>query len=82
MTQANIIQKMLKDSAYHPGLFSHDEITALGERVLIKVVRQLYATRLVHRYGYPKNRLAFKYPVTFGKEKVPVNRPETSGMAK
>ena len=33
-----------------------------------EVVRQLYATRLINRYGYPKSRLAAEYPVTFGLE--------------
>ena len=36
MAQTQIIQTILRDSAYHPGLFSHDEITALGERVSTK----------------------------------------------
>ena len=34
-----------------------------------EVVRQLYAARLIKEYGYPKQRLAFDYPVTFGREK-------------
>lgn len=34
-----------------------------------EVVRQLYAARLIKQYGYPKKRLAFEYPVTFGREK-------------
>ena len=34
-----------------------------------EVVRQLYATRLITRYGYPKNRLKFEHPVNFGREK-------------
>ncbi len=34
-----------------------------------EVVRQLYATKLIEQYGYPKNRLAFEYSVTFGREK-------------
>jgi len=34
-----------------------------------EVVRQLYATRLIEQYGYPKKRLAFEYSVTFGREK-------------
>ena len=34
-----------------------------------EVVRQLYATRLIQQYSYPKKRLAFEYPVTFGREK-------------
>lgn len=34
-----------------------------------EVVRQLYATRLIEEYGYPKNRLAFEYAVNFGRER-------------
>ena len=34
-----------------------------------EVVRQLYASRLMNRYGYPKKRLAFEHPVNFGREK-------------
>ena len=34
-----------------------------------EIVRQLYAARLVKEYGYPKKRLAFEYPVNFGREK-------------
>ena len=34
-----------------------------------EVVRQLYASRLMNKYGYPKKRLAFEHPVNFGREK-------------
>lgn len=34
-----------------------------------EIVRQLYAARLINEYGYPKKRLAFEYPVNFGREK-------------
>ena len=34
-----------------------------------EIVRQLYAARLIKKYGYPKKRLAFEYPVNFGREK-------------
>jgi len=34
-----------------------------------EIVRQLYASRLIKQYGYPKKRLAFEYEVTFGREK-------------
>lgn len=33
-----------------------------------EVVRQLYAMKLLNEYGYPKERLAFEYPVYFGRE--------------
>ncbi len=34
-----------------------------------EIVRQLYAIRLIEKYSYPKRRLAFEYPVNFGREK-------------
>lgn len=34
-----------------------------------EIVRQLYATRLIEQYGYPKTSLAFEHPVSFGREK-------------
>ena len=34
-----------------------------------EAVRQLYAARLIHHCGYPKNRLSFEHPVNFGREK-------------
>jgi type I restriction enzyme M protein len=34
-----------------------------------EIVRQIYAARLINQYGYPKKRIRFEYPVTFGKEK-------------
>jgi len=34
-----------------------------------EIVRQLYAARLIKKYGYPKKRLMFEYPVNFGREK-------------
>ena len=33
-----------------------------------EIVRQLYAAQLIRKYKYPKERLAFEYPVNFGKE--------------
>ncbi len=33
-----------------------------------EIVRQLYATRLIKQYDYPKKRLAFEYSVNFGRE--------------
>ena len=33
-----------------------------------EIVRQLYATRLMDRYGYLQTRLAFEHPVRFGRE--------------
>ena len=34
-----------------------------------EIVRQLYATRLIEHYGYPRKRLAFEYSINFGREK-------------
>ncbi len=34
-----------------------------------EIVRQLFASRLINQYGYPKKRLAFEHPVSFGREK-------------
>ena len=34
-----------------------------------EIVRQLYAVRLLKKYRYPPNRLAFEHPVHFGREK-------------
>lgn len=33
-----------------------------------EIVRQLYTLELIDRYGYPKERLAFEYPIYFGRE--------------
>jgi len=33
-----------------------------------EIVRQLYAARLIARYGYPAAHLAFEHPVSFGRE--------------
>lgn len=49
-----------------------------------ELIRLLYAERLLTEYGYPKARIAFEYPVTFGREKkradiviVDKDRPDT-----
>ena len=34
-----------------------------------EIVRQLYTARLISKYNYPKKRLLFEYPVSFGREK-------------
>jgi len=33
-----------------------------------EVVRQLYASKLIKKYGYPKQRLRFEHPVQFGRQ--------------
>ena len=49
-----------------------------------ELIRLLYADRLLTQYGYAKTRMAFEYPVTFGREKkradiviVDKDRPDT-----
>ena len=49
-----------------------------------EIVRQLYSKRLRNKYNYPISRMAFEYPVTFGREKKSADivifdkdRPET-----
>ncbi len=34
-----------------------------------EVVRQLYTTKLINEYSYPKSRLAFEHPVNFGSQR-------------
>ena len=34
-----------------------------------EIVRQLYAARLINAYEYPKTRMRFEHPVSFGREK-------------
>jgi len=33
-----------------------------------EIIRQLYAAKLINRYGYPKKRIRFEHPVSFGRE--------------
>jgi len=43
-----------------------------GKKVQLKpeeIVRQLYTKKLIEHYGYPKKRITFEYPVSFGREK-------------
>ena len=54
-----------KETAYVTCTVRDKEIQLRPE----EIVRQLYAARLIGEYGYPKKRLAFEYPVNFGKEK-------------
>ncbi|MCK4823204.1 type I restriction enzyme HsdR N-terminal domain-containing protein, partial [bacterium] len=50
-----------------------------------EIVRQLFTTRLINEYGYPKKRFVFEYPVKFGRETksadiviLDKDRPDTS----
>lgn len=94
MKKLDVLATILKDSNYHLGLFSPEEIECLQKKVFTKkyrgketpflkcivrdkdiqlkpeeIVRQLYAAQLIKDYGYPKSRLVFEYPVSFGREK-------------
>lgn len=45
---------------------------ARGRDIQLKpeeIVRQLYAEKLITKYGYPKERMKFEYPVSFGRER-------------
>ncbi len=33
-----------------------------------EIIRQLYASKLINAYGYPKKRIQFEHPVSFGRE--------------
>lgn len=33
-----------------------------------EIIRQLYAAKLIYKYGYPKKRIKFEHPVSFGRE--------------
>ncbi len=33
-----------------------------------EIIRQLYAAKLIDKYGYPKKRIRFEHPVSFGRE--------------
>jgi len=45
-------------------LIRHKKIVITPE----EIVRQLFAKRLIDEYGYPESRLAFEYPVSFGRD--------------
>jgi type I restriction enzyme M protein len=53
-----------KDTPYVNCIIRDKEIQLKPE----EIVRQLYASRLMEQYGYPKKRIAFEYPVKFGRE--------------
>ena len=94
MSEQDILQTVLSDSAYRLSLFDPSDVADLRARAFTKivrgretpyvkcivrdrevqlkpeeVVRQLYAARLMHHYGYPKARLAFEHVIPFGREK-------------
>jgi type I restriction enzyme M protein len=56
--------KLVKDKPYIDCIIREKEILLKPE----EVVRQLYTTKLINDYGYPKNRICFEHPVQFGRE--------------
>ncbi|MCL1888420.1 MAG: type I restriction enzyme HsdR N-terminal domain-containing protein, partial [Kiritimatiellaeota bacterium] len=53
------------------GVFPHVACLVRGKGIRLtpeEMVRQLYAQKLMDEYGYPKERLAFEFPVHFGRE--------------
>ncbi|MFC1956941.1 N-6 DNA methylase [Chloroflexota bacterium] len=42
-----------------------------NKEILLKpeeIIRQLYAAKLIDKYGYPRKRIRFEHPVSFGRE--------------
>lgn len=65
--EERIITKMNKkggEDAYVTCIVRNKEVKLTPE----EVVRQLYAQELIEKYGYPKERIAFEYPIYFGRE--------------
>lgn len=65
--EAKIIEKPNKKGGVDPYvkcIIRDKEIKLTPE----EIVRQLYTQELIERYGYPKERLVFEYPVYFGRE--------------
>lgn len=63
----NIIEKINKKNIVEPYLkccIRCKEIKLTPE----EIVRQLYARTLIEDYGYPEKRIAFEFPVYFGRE--------------
>lgn len=61
--ESSIIEK--KGKPYVKCIIREKEVQLKPE----EIVRQLYTKRLIEDYGYPKRRIAFEYPVSFGREK-------------
>ncbi|MHB2150143.1 N-6 DNA methylase [Calditrichota bacterium LG25] len=61
--ESSIIEK--KGKPYVRCIIREKEIQLKPE----EIVRQLYTKKLIEHYGYPKKRIAFEYPVSFGREK-------------
>ncbi|MGD0596845.1 MAG: N-6 DNA methylase [Sedimentisphaerales bacterium] len=56
--------KLLKHKPYIDCIIREKEVQLKPE----EVVRQLYASKLINQYGYPKKRIRFEHPVQFGRE--------------
>ena len=62
-----IIEKVDKKGRVYPAV----ECVVRGKEIKLtpeEIVRQLYAVKLINFYGYPKERMAFEYPIYFGRE--------------
>ena len=60
--ESKIISK--DEKAYINCIIRNKEISLKPE----EIIRQLYAAKLIDKYGYPKNRIKFEHPVSFGRE--------------
>lgn len=62
-----IVEKVDKKGKPYPAV----ECIIRGKEIKLtpeEIVRQLYAAKLINDYGYPKERIAFEYPIYFGRE--------------
>lgn len=65
--ESNIIEKVNKKNIVEPYInccIRSKDIKLTPE----EIVRQLYARTLIEDYGYPEKRIAFEFPVYFGRE--------------
>ncbi len=60
--ESKIISK--DEKAYINCIIRNKEILLKPE----EIIRQLYAAKLIDKYGYPKKRIKFEHPVSFGRE--------------
>lgn len=56
--------KIQKDKPYVECIIREKDVQLKPE----EVVRQLYTSKLINDYGYPKQRIRFEHPVRFGRE--------------
>ena len=62
-----IVEKVDKKGKPYPAV----ECIIRGKEIKLtpeEIVRQLYVAKLINDYGYPKERIAFEYPIYFGRE--------------